>query len=113
MSKNLLNKKCVPCEGKGIKPFTKDEAEDYLKELEGWKANQSFMQISKEFKFKDFIGAINFVDRVADVAEMEGHHPDIHVYYNKVVIELWTHSIGGLSENDFIVAARIDAECNW
>lgn len=111
--KDLLKKKCVPCEGKGIKPFTKEEADDYLKEIQGWKVDDKYIQISKEFKFKDFIGAINFVDRVADIAEMEGHHPDIHIYYNKVIIELWTHSIGGLSENDFILAARIDAECNW
>ncbi len=123
MSKDLLKKKCVPCEGKGIKPFTKEEANDYLSEIQDWKLVENNhpegkstsygARISKEFKFQDFIGAINFVERVADVAEMEGHHPDIHIYYNKVIIELSTHSIGGLSENDFIVAARIDAECNW
>lgn len=65
-------------------------------------------KISKEFKFKDFIGAINFVDNVAGIAEEEGHHPDIYIFYNKVLIELSTHSIGGLSENDFILAAKID-----
>ncbi|HEY4479304.1 MAG TPA: 4a-hydroxytetrahydrobiopterin dehydratase, partial [Candidatus Paceibacterota bacterium] len=75
----------------------------------GWNLSEDGKKISKEFKFKDFIGAINFVERVADVAEMEDHHPDIHVYYNKVVLELWTHAIGGLSENDFIVAAKVDA----
>ena len=112
----------MPCEKKGIKPFSRAEAEDYLVQTPGWtlsgsisdkseliSSNLNVMKITKEFKFKDFIGAINFVERVADVAEMEGHHPDIHVYYNKVILELWTHAIAGLSENDFILAAKIDA----
>ena len=106
---NLLKKKCIPCEKKGIKPFEREQAEDYLAQISGWTLDEKFKMISKEFKFKDFIGAINFVERVADVAEMEGHHPDIHIHYNKVLLELWTHAIGGLSENDFIVAAKIDA----
>ena len=116
---DLLKKICVSCEGKGIKPFDKTQTEEYLKEISGWtlisdqnpegKSTSYGARISKEYKFKDFIGAINFVERVADLAEMEGHHPDIHVYYNKVVLELFTHAIGGLSENDFIVAAKIDA----
>ena len=99
----------MPCEKKGIKPFDRAEAEDYLAQTVGWTLDEKAQRISKEFKFKDFIGAINFVERVADIAEMEGHHPDIHIYYNRVLLELWTHAIGGLSENDFIVAAKIDA----
>ena len=105
---DLLKKKCVPCEG-GAKPLSRADALDYLAEVPGWKLDGNGIKISKEFKFKDFIGAINFVERVADVAEMEQHHPDIHIHYNKVLLELWTHAIGGLSENDFIVAAKIDA----
>lgn len=108
MKNDLLNKKCVPCEG-GAKPLNKKQAQEYLDEVSGWTLDKDAKKISKEFKFQDFIGAINFVERVADVAEMEGHHPDIHIHYNKVLIELWTHAIGGLSENDFIVAAKIDA----
>lgn len=109
---NLLKKKCVDCHSKkGIKPFDKEQAEGYLFEVHKWVLDKDAKKISKEFKFKDFIGAVNFVERVADVAEMEGHHPDIHIYYNKVVLELWTHAIGGLSENDFIVAAKVDAQC--
>ena len=65
-------------------------------------------RIRHEFKFKDFKQAIAFVNKAADIAEEEGHHPDIHIHYNRVVIELWTHSIGGLSENDFIMAAKIE-----
>ncbi len=116
---NLLKKKCVPCEG-GAVPLSRADAQDYLDEVFGWtlipdqnpKPEQARFgaRISKEFKFKDFIGAINFVERVADVAEMENHHPDIHIHYNKVLLELWTHAIGGLSENDFIVAAKINAQ---
>jgi 4a-hydroxytetrahydrobiopterin dehydratase len=106
---NLLNKKCVPCEDKNIKPLSREDAQDYVDESHGWTLSEDAKKISKEYKFKDFIGAINFVERVADVAEMEGHHPDIHIHYNKVLLELWTHAIGGLHQNDFIVAAKVDA----
>lgn len=98
----------MPCEG-GAKPLSREEAERYISEVEGWTLDGEGKKISKEFKFRDFIGAINFMERVADVAEMEDHHPDIHIHYNKVVLELWTHAIGGLSENDFIVAAKVNA----
>jgi 4a-hydroxytetrahydrobiopterin dehydratase len=108
MSKDLLKKMCVSCEGKGIKPMTRENAQDYLDETPGWTLDKDAQKIFKEFKYKDFIGAINFVERVADIAEMEGHHPDIHIHYNKVLLELTTHAIGGLSENDFIVAAKVD-----
>ncbi len=104
---DLLKKVCVPCEG-GAEPLKFGEVQDYMPEVLGWVLSEDAKKISKEFKFKDFIGAINFVERVADVAESENHHPDIHVYYNKVVLELWTHAIGGLSENDFIVAAKVE-----
>ena len=106
---DLLKKKCIPCEGMGIKPLYRADVQKYLDKLQNWILDKDAKKISKEFKFKDFIGAINFVERVADVAEMEGHHPDIHINYNKVLLELSTHAIGGLSENDFILAAKIDA----
>jgi 4a-hydroxytetrahydrobiopterin dehydratase len=109
MPNNLLNKKCAPCEKKGMKPMTRDEAIDYIAENPDWVLDHDAKKISKEFKFVDFIGAINFVNLVADIAEEEGHHPDIHIFYNKVRLELSTHAIGGLSENDFILAAKIDA----
>ena len=105
---DLLKKKCVPCEG-GALPLTGEEAKKYMDMVSGWSLDAKGQKISKEFKFKDFIGAINFVERVADVANMEDHHPDIHIHYNKVLLELWTHAIGGLSENDFIVAAKVNA----
>lgn len=109
MNNNLLKKKCVPCEGRGMKPMSREDAQGFLYEVPGWVLDKDTKKISKEFKFRDFIGAINFVERVADIAEMEGHHPDIHIHYNRVLLELSTHAIGGLSENDFILAAKIDA----
>ena len=78
-------------------------------QVPGWELDEGAKQISKQFKFRDFIGAVNFVNNVADIAESEGHHPDIKINYNKVLLELSTHAIGGLSENDFILAAKVDA----
>ncbi|KKQ85826.1 MAG: putative pterin-4-alpha-carbinolamine dehydratase [Parcubacteria group bacterium GW2011_GWF2_38_8] len=105
---DLLNKKCVPCEG-GTVPLSKSETEKYLAQASDWVLDEKGKTISKEYKFKDFIGAINFVDKISEIAEAEGHHPDIHIFYSKVLIELSTHAIKGLSENDFILAAKIDA----
>ena len=108
MKDNLLNKKCVPCEG-GAMPLNRTESEGYMAQVSGWMLDEKGEKISKEYKFKDFIGAINFVNNVAEIAESENHHPDIKINYNKVLLELNTHAIGGLSDNDFIVAAKIDA----
>lgn len=66
-------------------------------------------KLSRTFLFTDFVESVEFVHRVADLAEQEQHHPDIHIFYNKVIIDLWTHTVGGLSKNDFIVAAKIDS----
>jgi 4a-hydroxytetrahydrobiopterin dehydratase len=105
----LNQKKCIPCEDASIKPFSCEEVKSYMQEVDAWKLNDKCSMISKEFVFKDFFAAINFVDAVADIAEGEGHHPDIHIFYNKVRFDLSTHSIGGLSENDFIIGSKIDA----
>ena len=102
---NLTEKKCVPCEG-GTAPLTKEEAEKLLKEVTGWQIDEKI--IKKQFRFKNFIEAMKFVNKVAELAEQEGHHPDMKISWNKVTLELWTHAIGGLSENDFIVAAKVD-----
>ena len=103
---DLTKKHCVPCEG-GIAPFSPSQIKDYLKEVPEWTVFDN-SKIKREFKFKDFKEAMNFISKVADLAEAEGHHPDIHIFYNKVSLELSTHAIGGLSENDFILAAKID-----
>lgn len=108
METELAKKKCVPCEKKGAKAFDPTEAERYAAQVPGWVLADDAGKISRTFKFKDFIGAMDFVQAVADIAEAEGHHPDIYIFYNTVRLELYTHSVGGLSENDFIVAAKIN-----
>lgn len=103
---DLTKKHCVPCEG-GIPPMSKEEAEKYLKEVKGWQLVGN--KIEKDLKFRNFKQAMEFVNKVAELAEEEGHHPDILIYsWNKVKLMTYTHAIGGLSENDFILAAKID-----
>lgn len=106
MMADLLSKKCIPCEG-GTKPFAAEEIKLLLNQLKGWSL-VGIQKIYKEFKFRDFKEAMNFVNKVAAIADMEGHHPDFAILYNRVIINLTTHAIGGLSENDFIMAAKID-----
>jgi 4a-hydroxytetrahydrobiopterin dehydratase len=104
----LTHKKCVPCEG-GVPKYSREEAEAQIKGLSGWRLSPDGQRIRKDWTVKNFMAAIKFFNAVADLAEDEGHHPDLHLEgYRKVWIELWTHAIGGLSENDFILAAKID-----
>ena len=102
---DLTQKRCIPCEG-GIPALGKSEVEKLLAQVPGWKLSGKW--ITKEFKFKNFVAAMKFVNRVAEIAEQEGHHPDIHIHYNLVRFDIWTHAIDGLSENDFILAAKIN-----
>lgn len=101
----LSQQRCVPCEG-GTPPMSGDEARQRLGELHGWTLKER--AIEKTFTFKNFVEAMAFVNRVAAIAEQEGHHPDIAVSYRMVTLTLFTHAIGGLSLNDFIVAAKVD-----
>jgi 4a-hydroxytetrahydrobiopterin dehydratase len=104
----LVAKKCQPCEG-GVEPASRQEAEQQLKSLPGWRLRHDGQRIRKDWTVKNFMAGMDFFHRVAQVAEEDGHHPDLHLEgYRKVWIELWTHAIGGLSENDFILAAKID-----
>jgi 4a-hydroxytetrahydrobiopterin dehydratase len=104
----LVEKKCKPCEG-GVDPCTRPEAEQQLKKLTGWKLTEDGKRIRKEWTVKNFMAGMRFFEKIAEVAEEDGHHPDLHLQgYRNVAIELWTHAIGGLSENDFILAAKID-----
>ena len=102
---DLTQKKCIPCEG-GMPPLNEGEIEKLLKHVNGWDVEDG--RLTKQFNFKDFREAMGFVNKIAEVAESEGHHPDIMIHYSQVNIELWTHAINGLSENDFIIAAKID-----
>jgi 4a-hydroxytetrahydrobiopterin dehydratase len=104
----LRGKKCLPCEG-GVPKLTPSEADAQLAKLSGWKITADGQRIRKEWTVKNFMAGMRFFEKVAGVAESEGHHPDLHIVgYRNVAIEIWTHAIGGLSENDFILAAKID-----
>lgn len=102
---NLVEKKCIPCEG-GSEKLSLNQAQKMASQTPQWKIQEK--QIQRQFKFKNFIQAMDFVNKMAQIAEEQGHHPDFSVHYNQVEVTLWTHAIGGLSENDFIVAAKID-----
>ena len=105
---NLLAKKCIPCEG-GTAPLTLEEVSTLLPQVPDWMVSEDAKHISKHYKFKDFMGAMNFANKIAEIAEEEGHHPDLAISWGKVGVDLSTHAIGGLSENDFILAAKIEA----
>ncbi len=102
---DLASRKCVPRKGAQYK-LEPDQVRSLLGELHGWDAKDD--QLGKTFKFKDFVTAMEFLNRVAEVAEAEAHHPDFSVHYNRVDFTITTHDVGGLSENDFILAAKID-----
>ncbi len=104
----LVAKKCEPCEG-GVPKYTREEAEAQITNMAGWQLTADAVRIFKKWTVKDFMAGIKFFNDVAKIAEAEDHHPDLHLEnYRNVRIELWTHAIGGLSENDFILAAKID-----
>jgi len=106
---NLSEQKCVACEG-GMPPLTENEIMVFKPHVDkAWVVSEDNKHITREFTFINFKEAMVFVNRVADIAELEGHHPDIRLYsYKNVSIDLWTHALNGLSENDFIVASKID-----
>ena len=102
----LAKKSCADCAGELAK-LTTQQVDDFMTQVPGWRAEGDFLR--KTFEFKDFLSAMAFLNKVAEVAEAEGHHPDFRLHsWNKVDFEIQTHDIGGLSVNDFIVAAKID-----
>jgi len=104
---DLSSKKCIPCEG-GASRLDEKKIETFKKLIQKDWIVVGNIKITKEFAFVNFLHTMNFVNKVAVLAEEEGHHPDLHVSYAKVVIELWTHAVNGLTENDFILASKID-----
>ena len=111
---DLRNKKCVPCEG-GAVPFDISEIHKYQKKVDDWniiKNNKNVFLLEKEFKFKNFKESQSFVNKVGEISENEGHHPDISFGWGYAEIKITTHAIEGLSENDFILAAKIDKIIN-
>ncbi len=102
----LLSRRCEPCRG-GVAALTEPEARRLVEETPEWRLEEGATRLVRRFEFGDFRKAMEFVNRVADIAEEEGHHPDIAIHWNRVDLVLWTHKIGGLHENDFILAAKI------
>ena len=102
----LAAKTCVPCRG-GVPPLKGEDLSQLQKQVDGWNIIEEH-HIMKTFEFPDFRGALTFVNRVGELAEEQGHHPDISFTWGKVEITTWTHKINGLTESDFILAAKID-----
>ena len=114
MSDDLANKKCVPCEG-NIPPFNAEEIHKYLKKVDGWEVLEDKIDgfhLIKSFKFDNFLQSQKFVNRVGEIAETEGHHPDLWFGWGYARIKIFTHAIKGLAESDFILAAKIDQISN-
>ena len=111
---DLLNKKCVPCEG-GVLPFDISQIHKYQKKVDGWNIltdDKKIFFLNKKFQFKNFLDSQNFVNKVGQISENEGHHPDILFGWGYAEIKITTHAIEGLSENDFILAAKVDQLIN-
>ncbi len=105
--RDLASLTCIPCRG-GIPPLTPDKVSRMMNIVSGWNLRKGPERIEKLYKFRDFAESMAFVNRVADIAEEQDHHPDILIHWNEVTLTLWTHAINGLHDNDFIVAAKID-----
>ena len=111
---DLINKKCVPCEG-GVLPFDISEIHKYQKKVDGWNIKENEKKkyfLEKDFKFKNFINSQQFINKVGEISENENHHPDISFGWGYAKIIITTHAIEGLCENDFILAAKIDQTFN-
>jgi len=104
---NLADKQCVPCEG-GVPALSSERAAELLEQIPGWTIDQNH-HLDREYALPDFVTALAFVNQVGELAEQQGHHPDIYLTWGKVRIQIWTHKIDGLSESDFVLAAKIDA----
>ena len=102
----LSAKTCVPCRG-GVPPLTADEIGPLAAQVKGWSVVENH-HIEREFKFPDFKDALEFVNKAGAIAEEQGHHPDVYLAWGKVGVKIWTHKIDGLTESDFILAAKID-----
>ena len=105
---DLASRECVPCRG-GVPPLGRQEREKLIKELDGWEVADGH-HLRKAFEFKDFRQALSFVNRTGALAEEQGHHPDIFFGWGHAEVSIWTHKIDGLTESDFILAAKIDRQ---
>lgn len=105
MASDLASKTCVPCRG-GVPPLSMDVASRLMEQLDGWAFEQG--HLTKSYNFADFASALAFVNRIGAISEEQAHHPDIYMTWGKVSVEIWTHKIDGLTESDFILAAKFD-----
>lgn len=105
---DLADRRCVPCKG-GVPPLTSAQWEPLLAQIPGWEVVDGH-HLRRTFRFRDFAEALGFVNRVGAVAEAEGHHPDLHLAWGRVAVEIWTHKIDGLTESDFVMAAKVDRQ---
>jgi 4a-hydroxytetrahydrobiopterin dehydratase len=107
-TQHLTDKKCVPCEGIG-KAYSPDEARSHLGQIPGWILGQDGKSIERSFTLKNFVACVDFINKIKDIAEDEMHHPDLHLTgYKNIKVVLYTHALGGVTENDLIVAAKIN-----
>ncbi len=108
MSDSLASKRCVPCEG-GVPMLKPNEVRELLTKVPGWSVSAEGKKIHRDWRLKNFVASLEFFQAIGQIAETEQHHPDLHLTgYRNVNVEIWTHAIGGLSENDFILAAKIN-----
>ncbi len=103
---SLNEKDCIACHSK-MPTFSAEESAPYLAQLPGWKLNET-VHLTREYEFPDFMQAMERANKIAQIAESQGHHPDLFIGWGKLKVELWTHFSGGLTENDFILAAKIE-----
>ena len=105
---SLADNNCVPCRG-GIPPLNEQQAKDLLGQLDpSWELTDGATHLQRSYTFQNFVHAMEFANRLAEVAEQEGHHPDLHIAWGKCTVDLWTHKINGLTESDFFLAAKSD-----
>ena len=109
MTIDLAGMECVPCKG-GVPPLETRRIDALLKQLDGWTVEQQY-HLTRTFRFADFAAALDFVNGIGEIAEQQNHHPDIHLAWGMVKVEVWTHKIKGLTESDFIFAAKVDRAC--
>jgi 4a-hydroxytetrahydrobiopterin dehydratase len=110
MATSLADQHCVVCRP-GTPPLVEDEIDRLLPEVERWTVAETFdrhLVLNRTFRFKGFMPGVEFVNGIARIAEDEGHHPDLQLSYGRLIVELWTHAAGGLTQNDFVLAAKID-----
>lgn len=104
---SLADNQCVPCRG-GVPPMPAERARELLGQLaEGWELNASG-HLERRFSLANFLDAMGFANRIAEIAEQQNHHPDLHVAWGRCIVEIWTHKIAGLTESDFYLAAKVD-----